>query len=420
MTTETDTKPADGALQAPLPLELLDRADPFTPPAALLALAQKAPVNRATLPGGDPFWLVTGYEEARAVLVDPRYSCDRFQYHPRFKQLPEHLREKLRDDKSRVGSFINLDPPEHTRYRRLLAGEFTVRRMRLLTEGIEQTVAKRLDALLAAGTSADLVPEFAVPVPTIVICELLGVRYEDRAEFQQRAAAMLQMNVSVKEAQENVDALRAFILRLVEDKRANPTDDIIAGLIHDARVDPALSDDELINIITLLLLAGFETTANMLAMGTFALLQWPAQFAALRADLTRAGDVVEELLRYLSILHVGLFRFPKEDLELGGEHIPAGSTVVISLVTANRDGRQWPDGDSLDVTRARTPHLAFGHGVHQCLGQQLARIEMTVGYRELVRRLPNLRLAVPAEEIPLRNDMLTYGVHALPVTWDAV
>jgi cytochrome P450 len=400
-------------------VELLERDDPFTPPAALIALAEKSPVNRATLPGGDPFWLVSGYEEARAVLADQRYSCDRFQYHPRFKQLPEQVREKLRDDKSRAGSFINMDPPEHTRYRRLLTGQFTVRRMRLLTERIEQIVAERLDALLAKGNSADLVPEFAVHVPTLVMCELLGVRYEDREEFQHRTTTLLQMNVSAEEAVANAESQRAFMQRLVEDKRENPAEDMISGLVHHAGADPALTDDELVGIANLLLFAGHETTANMLGLGTFALLQRPEQLAALREDLSRVGDAVEELLRYLSIVHTGLFRFPTEDLELGGEHVPAGSTVVISLVAANRDEQQWPDAHTLDVTRARGPHLAFGHGVHQCLGQQLARIEMTVGYRELLRRLPNLRLAVPPEEIPLRNDMLTYGVHALPVTWDA-
>ncbi|WP_328348765.1 cytochrome P450 [Micromonospora sp. NBC_00421] len=397
----------------------MQRDDPFALPPGLAALAGQSPVGRSTLPGGEPCWMVSGYEEARAVLSDPRFSADRFRYHPRFKNLSPEVGEQLRSGKARAGSFINMDPPEHTRYRKLLAGLFTVRRMRDLAARIEQIVTERLDAMLAAGTSADLVPEFAVPVPSLVICELLGVGYEDRAEFQQRAADLLQTNVPVKEAIENTEAQRAFMQRLVADKRANPTDDMISGLAHHPGADPALTDDELVGIANLLLFAGLDTTASMLGLGTFVLLQRPEQLAALRADPSRVGDAVEELLRFLTIVSTGLFRFAKEDLELGGEHIPAGATVVVSLLAANRDGRHWPQPEVLDVTRERTSHLAFGHGVHQCLGQQLARIEMTVGYTELLRRLPGVRLAVPPAEVPLRNDMITYGVHALPIVWDA-
>jgi cytochrome P450 len=418
-TRTTEDPPAGESLRAPLSTELLHRDDAFTPPPALTAMAERAPITRSVLPGGDPFWLVTGYEEARVLLADPRFSADRFTYHPRFKELPEQLREQLRNDKARAGSFINMDPPDHTRYRKLLTGQFTLRRMRQLTAWIEEIVTARIDAMLAAGNSADLVAEFAIPVPTLVMCELLGVRYSDREEFQRSTASLLRMDLPVKEALANVEAQREFMQRLVADKREDPQDDMISGLIHHAGADPALTDDELVNIAGLLLVAGHETTANMLGLGTFALLRHPEQLAALRADPSRMPDAVEELLRYLSIVHTGIFRFAKEDVELAGEHLPAGSTVVVSLVAANRDRQHWPDPELLDVRRTRLPHLAFGHGVHQCLGQQLARVEMTVAYGELLRRLPNLRLAVPPEEIPLRNDMLTYGVHSLPVTWDA-
>jgi cytochrome P450 len=418
-TKPTEAQPTeDESLRPPLPRELTQRDDPFAPPPALVALAERSPVTRSALRTGDPFWLVSGYDEARMVLSDPRFSSDRFRNDTMFKHVPERLRARLQDEKARAGSFIGMDPPEHTRYRKLLTGQFTVRRMRELGTRIEEIVTGQLDAMLAKGNTADLVSEFALPVPSLVICELLGVRYEDRAEFQRRTATLLRMNVPADEVVENIDAQRAFMRRLVVDKRNNPTDDMISGLIHHAGADPALTDDELVNIANLLLIAGHETTANMLGLGTFVLLQRPDQLAALRDDPSRIGDAVEELLRYLSIVHTGLFRFPKEDVELAGEPIPAGATVVISLLAANRDGQRWPDPETLDVTRARGPHLAFGHGVHQCLGQQLARVEMTVGYTELLRRLPNLRLAVAPEEVPLRNDMFIYGVHALPVAWD--
>ncbi|WP_091080797.1 cytochrome P450 [Micromonospora nigra] len=397
----------------------MQRDNPFVLPPALAELAERSPVGRSTLPGGEPFWLVCGYDEARAVLADPRFSADRFRYHPRFKNLPEQLGEQLRNDKARAGSFINMDPPEHTRYRKLLTGQFTVRRMRGLTTRIEQIVTERLDAMLAAGNSADLVPAFTVAVPSLVICELLGVRYEDRKEFQQRASDLLRTDQPVKQAVENSEAQREFMQRLVADKRRNPTDDMISGLVHHAGADPALTDDELVGIANLLLLAGLDTTASMLGLGMFVLLQRPEQLAVLRDEPARTGAAVEELLRYLTVVSTGLFRFATQDLELGGEHIPAGATVVISLLAANRDRRHWTEPESLDVTRERNSHLAFGHGVHQCLGQQLARIEMTVAYTELLRRLPNVRLAVPPDDVPLRNDMITYGVHALPIAWDA-
>ncbi|MEV6831352.1 cytochrome P450 [Amycolatopsis sp. NPDC051102] len=418
MTTKV-TETGNESMRSPLPEQYVRREDPFTVPAALVAAAGQGPIAKAQLSSGDPFWLVSGFDEARAVLSDPRFSSDRFSYHPRFKELPEEVRDRLRNDKARAGSFINMDPPEHTRYRKLLTGQFTVRRIRELGARIEEIVAGQLDAMLAKGNTADLMADFAFPVPSLMICELLGVRYADRAEFQERAKMLLRMDLPVKEGMENFEALRAFILRLVTEKRAEPADDLLSGLIHHAGADPALTDDELVNIANLLLLAGYDTTASMLGLGIFVLLQRPEQLAALRDDPSRTEDAVEELLRYLSVINPGLFRFATEDLEFFGEQIPAGSTVVVSVLATNRNAQHRPDAQELDVTRPRGPHLAFGHGVHQCLGQQLARMELQIGYPQLLRRLPGLRLAVPPGEITLRNDMLTFGVHTLPVVWDA-
>ncbi|EOD68509.1 cytochrome P450 [Amycolatopsis vancoresmycina] len=418
MTTKV-TETGNESMRSPLPEQYVRREDPFTVPAALVAAAGQGPIAKAQLAGGDPFWLVSGFDEARAVLSDPRFSSDRFSYHPRFKELPEEVRDRLRNDKARAGSFINMDPPEHTRYRKLLTGQFTVRRIRELGARIEEIVAGQLDAMLAKGTTADLMADFAFPVPSLMICELLGVPYADRGEFQERAKMLLRMDLPVKEGMENFEALRAFIQRLIDEKRANPADDLLSGLIHHAGADPALTDDELVNIANLLLLAGYDTTASMLGLGIFVLLQRPDQLAALRDDPSRTEDAVEEMLRYLSVINPGLFRFATEDLEFFGEQIPAGSTVVVSVLATNRNAQHRPDAQELDVTRARGPHLAFGHGVHQCLGQQLARMELQIGYPELLRRLPGLRLAVAPEEVTLRNDMLTFGVHTLPVVWDA-
>jgi len=216
------------------------------------------------------------------------------------------------------------------------------------------------------------------------------------------------------------DEIEQYMLDLVQAKRAQPGDDLLSGLITRGDDDPeaALTDEELVHIGNVLLIAGHETTANMLALGTLALLEHPAQLAALRADFSLVDQAVEELLRYLSIVQFGLVRTATEDVEVGGQRIPAGEPIVASLAAANRDPAQFPEPDELDLSRAYSPHLAFGHGVHQCLGQQLARVEMKVGFRALLERFPSLRLAVPLEQVRMRDEAFIAGVHELPVTWD--
>jgi len=250
-----------------------------------------------------------------------------------------------------------------------------------------------------------------------VICELLGVDYADRDRFQTNTATALDSTASDDDRARAGAELYAFIAELVAAKRAAPGDDIVSGLIHDA--DPPLTDAQLIDVSLVLLGAGHETTANMLALGAFALLENPDQLDALRADPALVDGAVEELLRYLSIIQLGVSRVATEAVEVGGVTVPAGATVILATPEVNRDARHWDGPDRLDLRRARAPHLAFGHGVHQCLGQQLARIEMRVGFTELLRGLPGLRLGVPAAEVPLRNDMLIFGVHSLPVAWSA-
>ncbi|MEU5696684.1 cytochrome P450 [Actinosynnema sp. NPDC020468] len=415
-TPVSDKDYADSRL--PLPSDLADRGRcPFEPPPRLVELSTQAPVQRITLRDGREGWLITGHAEGRAFLADPRASAERLTEQA-IERLPEKLRERAADKEARAGTFIFMDPPDHTRYRKLLTGQFTVRRMRQLEPRIAQIVADHIDAMVAAGDTADLVPAFALPVPSLVICELLGVHYEDREEFQSRTALLLSRDADVDDVIEVGEGLNRFMLDLVREKRENPGDDLLSGLVH-AATEPALTDTELANIANLLLIAGHETTANMLSLGTFALLEHPDQLARLRDDPSLIDGAVEELLRFLSIIHFGINRTTTEEVELAGEVIPADATVIVSVVAANRDPDTYPSPDELDVTRQRVSHLAFGHGIHQCLGQQLARVEMTVGFTELLRRLPGLRLAVPASQVRLRDDMLIYGAHSLPVTWDA-
>jgi cytochrome P450 len=403
------------SMRRPLPPEMVDRGGcPFDPPAGLDRLHEKGTVSPVTLLNGEPIWVVTGYEEARAAFADPRFSSDKLR---RADAMQGRSGPVLpAGAPRRDGLFIFMDPPEHTRLRKLLIGQFTVRRMRALEARITEIAVEHIDAMRAAGDRADLVSSFALPLPSLVICELLGVDYADRALFQERAAVLLRLTTSDEERARVTGEFRAFMRELVAGKRATPGDDLLSGLVH-ADTDPALTDDELVDLATVLLTAGHETTANMLALGTFALLEHPDQLAALRADPALIDSAVEELLRYLSILHLGLTRIVTEDVEIGGVQLAAGSTVLLSIPEANRDAQHWPDPARLDLARPRGAHLAFGHGIHQCLGQQLARVEMRVGFTELLARLPGLRLAVPATEVPLRTDMVVFGVHELPVTW---
>ncbi|MEV8528765.1 cytochrome P450 [Streptomyces sp. NPDC052000] len=380
---------------------------PFDPPAGLTALSDE-PVRRMRYADGHLGHLVTGHSAARAVLADPRFSS---RYELLHTPLPmEGLSGQL--PPAPVGDITGLDAPDHTRYRRLLTGKFTVRRMRQLTERVEQFTTECLDAMEAAGPTADLVEAFAQPVPTLMICELLGVPYEGRERFQSQVATIFDQTADAAAKGEAYTALLQYLGELVLAKRAEPTDDLLSDL-----TTSDLTDEELAGIGGLLLAAGLDTTANMLGLGTFALLSNPDQLDALRADPGLAGQTVEELLRYLSVADP-LMRSALEDVEVEGRLIRAGETVTVSVQAANRDPHKFPDPDRLDINRKATGHLAFGHGAHQCLGQQLARVEMTVAFPALLARFPTLRLAVPPQDVPLRDRANIYGVISLPVTWD--
>ncbi|MFJ9645742.1 cytochrome P450 [Streptomyces sp. NPDC101206] len=379
------------------------RGCPFDPPGQLTDAHRQGPISRFTHPGGKPGWLITGYDLVRSVLADPRFSSRKELMNVVDFELPP----------APPGEFLLMDEPQHSRYRKPLVGKFTVRRMRLLTERIEQITAECLDAMEQAGPTADLVTAFAKPIPTIVICEILGVPYEDRASFQEQIDTFMGGEVSDEELIAAYTATQEYLAQLVAAKRANPTDDVLSEL-----TDSDLTDEELKGISLILLAAGFDTTANMLSLGTFALLQNPEQLAALRADPALTDGAVEELLRYLSVAKT-FHRTALEDVEVGGQTVEAGTTVVLSFHTANRDPDRFTDADVLDVRRPYDGHLAFSHGIHQCLGQQLARIEMRVAFRALIDRFPTLRLAVPADEVRLRPETADiFGVKSLPVTWD--
>ncbi|MEU9980619.1 cytochrome P450 [Streptomyces sp. NPDC050856] len=396
---------------APEPVTLpTERAPgcPFDPAAGLAELREERPLTRMRYPDGHLGWLATGHSTVRAILADPRFSS---RYELLHYPVPGGPGGEL--PPAPVGDMTGMDAPEHTRYRRLLMGKFTVRRMRLLTERVEEITAEHLDAMERQGPGVDLVRAFARPVPALMICELLGVPYTDREDFHHHATTLMTRDATPEERYAAMNKLEGYMRGLIEAKRATPTDDLLGDLARDAD----LTDEELAGLGGFLLAAGLDTTASMLAHGTFALLSHPAQAAALRAEPKLAGQAVEELMRYLTIAHTSV-RSALEDVELEGRLIRAGESVTLSLDAANRDPERYPDPDTLDLRRGASGHLGFGHGVHQCLGQQLARVEMTVAFPALLTRFPTLRLAVAPEQVPLRTDMNIYGVHRLPVTWD--
>ncbi|MFI0819195.1 cytochrome P450 [Streptomyces sp. NPDC021098] len=398
----------------PLPhgLPMQRDAGPFDPPRQITRLREARPVSPLVFPDGHEGWLVTGYEAVRQLMADTRFSSRgdigilHLPYETPGMPAPTEPSPPV------PGLFISMDPPDHTRMRRKLTGAFTVKRMKTLEEQITEITERQLDDLARLAPPVDLVKEFALPVPSLVICELLGVPYADRETFQANSATFMLKDVTLDEKMAAYGAMTSYLAELVTRKRAEPGEDILSDLAR----DDDLSIEELTGAAFLLLLAGHETTANMLALGTFALLEHPEQMAELRARPDLMPGAVEELMRYLSVADV-FYRYATEDIELGGETIGKGSTVVVSLLAANHDPRRFTDPGTLDIHRKARGHLSFGHGVHQCLGQQLARIEMRAGFDGLLRRFPTLALAVPADEVRLRTDMNIYGVHALPVTW---
>ncbi|WP_406084715.1 cytochrome P450 [Micromonospora zamorensis] len=404
--------PAGSGTGEPAPLPRQRGKCPFSPPDELLQRAEEHPVSPLIMADGSVGWLVTRAEDVRAVLADNRFSADILKASNPIQVIPEEAKQLPPDP----AFFIHVDPPHHTRYRKMLMGQFTMRRVRALEPRIAEIVTERLDAIEAAGAPADLVRDFALPIPSLVICELLGVPYAERAQFQTLTAAMLRTDATPMEIGMSAWNLRQYLAALVATKHDEPDGALISGLIHDSDDDP-LTDEELTSIAMLLLVGGHETTANQLSLGVFALLSNPEQLAVLRADLDRVPDAVEELLRYLPTFQFGVTRLATEDVPVGGQLIRAGESVSLSLSAANRDPSRYADPGVLDVTRTGLQHLAFGHGVHLCIGQQLARAELRIALRALFTRFPGLRLHGSIEDVPLRSESLIYGVRELPITW---
>ncbi|WP_245400881.1 cytochrome P450 [Nocardia albiluteola] len=383
---------------------------PFDPPPPL---RERDRVDRVRIWNGDTPWLVTGYEEQRAVLADPRFSADALT--PGYPLQSASIAQRRRSFRS----FIAMDDPEHARLRMMLTRNFMVKRITAMRPRVQQIVDGLIDDMLAGPRPTDLVTAFALPVPSLVICELLGVPYADHEFFQSCSRKLIDTTTPVEEAIEATDQLRSYLSDLVAAKQQSPTDDMMGHLVSEQLAAGELTAAEVADMSLLMLVAGHETTANMIGLGTLALLQHPDQLAELREtdDPALITNAVEELLRYLTIVHTGRRRVATEDVEVGGHTIRAGEGIILANDAGNRDATAFPDPDRLDIHRRARHHVAFGYGVHQCLGQPLARMELHVVYGTLYRRIPELALAIPFEDVSFKHEMVVYGVHSLPVTW---
>ena len=385
---------------------------PFDPPPALRELGEQARISRVRLWDGSTPWLVGGYRDQRSLLADPRLSAD--NQRPGYPQQSPGIKAR----RANAAAFISMDDPEHARQRRMVTAAFSIKRVEALRPAVQRIVDARIDAMLAGPKPADLVQAFALPVPSLVICELLGVPYDKHDFFQSRSSVLIRRTSTTEESLAATEELIDYLDELLGEKLEHPADDLLSALAERIRAGE-LTRRQAASMGMLLLVAGHETTANMIALGTLALLEHPEQLDRVRAgeDPKLVASAVEELLRYLNIVHSGRRRVALEDIEIGGTTIRAGEGVVLANDLGNRDPEAFPAPDSLDVGRNARHHVAFGFGVHQCLGQPLARVELQVVYGTLYRRIPELRLAVGLDEVPFKHDGLVYGVYELPVTW---
>ena len=387
----------------------------FQDPLSVFArMREESPVTSVITPEGQRAWLITRYEDVRRALADPRLSKDwRKLRGPGF--VPDPSVGFL------MAHMLNADPPDHTRLRRLVQKAFTPGRVAGLRPRIEAITASLLDAMDVARDApagdgvVDLITEFAFPLPMTVICELLGIPDDDREDFKTWSQVILSSTATFDEYRAAGGAMYGYFTRLLADKRAAPADDLLSALITARDSGDSLDEPELLAMIFLLLVAGHETTVNLIATGTLALLTHPSEFSRLRADPSLLPGAIEELLRFANPLNHATDRYAPEPLEVGGVVIPAGEPVLVVTSSANRDPARFPDPDRLDVGRDASGHVAFGHGIHYCVGAPLARLEGEIAFGALLARFPGLSLAVEPAALRWRPSSLIHGLETLPV-----
>jgi cytochrome P450 len=379
------------------------------PHAVYRLLREDGPVRPVIMPGdGALGWLVTSYADARALLADARLSKDITRG---AELLPAEVAAGY--DNPLAANMLNSDPPDHTRLRKLVNKAFTTRAVERLRSRIEQAADVLLDAMPDGGT-VDLLDAYALPLPVTVLCELLGVPAADQGEFRDWTLAVVS-NTSSERTVEVMGLMVAYLTALVAEKKASPGEDLLSGLVQVSDEDGGLSADEVLGMAFLLLVAGFETTVNLIANGALALLRHPAQLARLLAEPALLTGAVEEFLRLDGPTHIATLRFTTEPVTVDGTEILAGQLVMISLLAANRDGDRFPDADRLDITRRAAGHLAFGHGIHHCVGAPLARLEGQIAIGRLLSRFPGIALNGDPDTLRWRDSTLMHGLLSLPV-----
>lgn len=390
-----------------------DARCPFDPPPELKLLQEEAPVTKVQIWNGSTAWLITRYADVRMVLRDPRFSAN-----PATPGYPPMSAGHLARRTELWPDVFAMDNPEHNQYRMIQNADFRINRVEALRPRVQAMVDESIDAILAGPKPVDLYQAFCLPLPSLVICELLGVPYEDHHLFQDNSRVLASTNSTMEESKAALASLRSYMEGLVERKLAAPTDDFVSRIAVEQVQTGKLTATNVANMAVNLLSAGHNTTANTIALSIALLLQHPDQLAELRVgDAKLVAGAVEELLRYLSVTHLGRRRAVLEDVEIGGQLIKAGEGLIVGNMIADRDEDVYDSPDKFDIHRDARHHLAFGYGYHQCLGQPLARLEMQVALGTIVRRIPSLRLAVPPEELRYNYEALLWGVHELPVTW---
>jgi cytochrome P450 len=400
-----------------LPRVPSERTCPFAPPADYLALRDAGAVTRVRLPGEKTAWAITSMADAREVLARNDVSSD-----PRHANFPDPFPDEIKetgDEGRSTRSLIEMDPPEHTAYRRMLLPELSVRRINELRPGIQQLVDALIDDMLDAGPDTDLVAAYALPLPSSVICRLLGIDDSSHGFFQTHTATLVSRDATGAEKARAHTELYDFLDNVVTAKERHPTPDILGRLITQHCARGELSHETLVSTAILLLLAGHESTANTIALGVLTFLHYPDQLRLLRVNPVLAAAAADEMVRFHSLGDIDIARTAIKDFELGGRQIRAGDGLLPIMSAINRDPTVFALPDSLDINRPnQRGHLGFGYGTHLCLGHNLARAELEIAYRTLFDRIPTLRLAVPFDDLEFKVNAEIYGVRGLPVTWE--
>ncbi|WP_024804409.1 cytochrome P450 [Nocardia sp. BMG51109] len=409
-TLTEDTAATAGIPDYPM---LRSAACPFAPPPEITRMGRERPLSRVRIWDGSTPWLVTGYEAFKQLMSDPRVSVN--DHVPGFPHWNEGM-AAIKD--SRPKSLFTTDGEEHSRYRRMLTKPFTFKRVEALRPAIQQITDEHIDSILAGPQPADLVAGLALPVPTLMISEMLGVPYGDHEFFQRHATVNVDRFATKEQAEESRSGLARYLVELVKKKMDEPAEDLVSDIAERVR-NGEIDMREAAQLGTGVLIAGHETSANMISLGTLALLENPEQFALLRDtdDPKVVASAIEELLRYLSIIQNGQRRVAIDDIEIAGTTVRAGEGLIFDLAPANWDEKAWDQPENLDLRRPANQHVGFGFGPHQCVGQQLARAELQIVFHTLVRRIPTLRLAIPFDDVEFKHDRLAYGLYELPVAW---